>query len=64
MIAIPKFLKGDIVTHIKGGRAEVLDTQNDWSATPPAHLVTVRIIDTSFYDIRKIREEDLIIDRR
>ncbi len=54
-----KFKKGDIVYHVRGGRGEVLDTQNDCSTNPPTKLVTVRVMDTCFDDIRKLNESQL-----
>ncbi len=54
-----RFKKGIVVTHVNGGRGEILDLQNDWSTSPPKVVAIVRVLDTVFHDIRTVSILDL-----
>jgi hypothetical protein len=58
------FKAGDKVYHVRGGRGEVRSFENDWSTNPPTVIAVVRVLDTSFHDIRRIPVEDLRLERR
>lgn len=65
MEVISNFKRGDIVTHVLGGRGEIRTLENDWSVEDPPRIVAVvRVLDTIFHSIRKIPVSELTKCRR
>lgn len=55
-----RFKKGDIVTHVNGGKGEVRNIESKWGSNEvPNIIAVVRVLDTSFHDIRRIPVKEL-----
>lgn len=59
-LSLCRFKKGNGVRHVNGGRGVILDIKSDRGVSPSKVVAVVEVLDTVFYDVRRVRVSDLV----